>query len=1190
MIINSEMQSKQELLRLDLQKEDLLARKIEKLFELEIEDCINEILVVSKSEFTCFFTRHMELVIKDLYGDHCFLSAVLSKYFNQVLRYYCNPVYEAITCDLNSFKKKTDSIQIVSTTKKRSDSNSSKSSNSTLEAINIKMELSKTIVLQDANKKMISSRFQTPFSIKQHANEQLKSDKTERSDSLICIQDGFIRHCFNDRSTYAHHYCDGKMVLVKNVMLSKLGLHFNTSKVDYVVCSQCKLSYFSTSFEVKCKLCDDTYYSSMFPEFKTIIVRTSSSKIQKSETYASVTWDKYHCKVILNEPLKCNKCGAELYSKLADFKMKMNLDIKCYCLSCNIDILPRNTKWNCISCQLDFTSGIKVFNKLELKEFRLAIKDALVFGKRIAKPQELPCCNYSVDSLDFFHSKNCSGTPFEGVIKHKPNLKVIVCSLCKAVCRSDVFIWTCPICYKNFRFRSASIRSNSFNYDSQQKIVHFENDKGNNDKAEASCTKFTNMSYIEKQLSSPESINYYSVSGYNSGKTINYDEVIDEKKNANDRGFGSTNSKIVKRPAKVINCIDTRLNTIASNQIGSIRQYLEILKSKPNQQTGLEPQNQSNKGSINDTKKTDYKSSSNTQDRHCDSKTDDLSATLIKERKSHGESEKQDKITSKIIAEKVSEVGRIGYKKKKIENSKSINFYATNSNSKNPTEQIPFVSDSNLLDSNYVSVRSDIGSKFTFSMNNYDANFKSLKKHCSPKAKVAHHFKTTSTPVYGEKGFDKPYIKMRCPSKVFGITTTPTKPNKKDLEEIISKAERQTNEFGTAENFQKVDSFNGSALYDSNLISPSSDCAKSYSNFRPNKLLANLKKEGSKNQNAFQTSNKKSITLDLKGSDIDCAFFFSPEQLVVNIKTFNINDYKIVRKIGDGSYGSIYEAKDKQGKEFAIKKIIAYDDLELECFKQEFTMLSSIKHPNILTVHAICMKAIDNNGTNALYVLMDLAISDWNTEIKSRKDSNNEFSLQELTSITYQISNAMSFLQKHQISHRDLKPHNVLKFRNNIYKISDFGEAKFYFAKPEEAFQATFKSRKSTAYRESFTLRGTELYMSPLLFQALKQEEQNLTHDPIKSDVYSLGLCILYALFLNINLLYQLKTFPSDTTNLIYQENHRLDRRLLPGKGDWFLDLVNQMLSLLECERPDFFKIKGTIEDQLGNVNIKILK
>ena len=64
--------------------------------------------------------------------------------------------------------------------------------------------------------------------------------------------------------------------------------------------------------------------------------------------------------------------------------------------------------------------------------------------------------------------------------------------------------------------------------------------------------------------------------------------------------------------------------------------------------------------------------------------------------------------------------------------------------------------------------------------------------------------------------------------------------------------------------------------------------------------------------------------------------------------------------------------------------------------------------------------------------------------LKSRKRKNIKkyYTEDVLISILKQISSALCFLQKEKIAHRDVKPENILAFKNTVYKLGDFGEAK----------------------------------------------------------------------------------------------------------------------------------------------------
>ena len=153
----------------------------------------------------------------------------------------------------------------------------------------------------------------------------------------------------------------------------------------------------------------------------------------------------------------------------------------------------------------------------------------------------------------------------------------------------------------------------------------------------------------------------------------------------------------------------------------------------------------------------------------------------------------------------------------------------------------------------------------------------------------------------------------------------------------------------------------------------------------------------------------------------------------------------------------------------------------------------------------------------------------------------------------------MSFLQSQGVSHRDIKPQNVLIFKNKVYKIADFGEAK----------QIT----KMSQNRQINTLRGTELYMSPLLFNGLKTNQLDIKHNLFKSDVYSLGLCLIFAATLSVNSIYEIR-------KLIDMKSVRsYIQRILKEKYSMnFINLVSDMLELNERFRPDFIELKQRLK------------
>ena len=241
------------------------------------------------------------------------------------------------------------------------------------------------------------------------------------------------------------------------------------------------------------------------------------------------------------------------------------------------------------------------------------------------------------------------------------------------------------------------------------------------------------------------------------------------------------------------------------------------------------------------------------------------------------------------------------------------------------------------------------------------------------------------------------------------------------------------------------------------------------------------------------------------------------------IPVFNIEDYTFNKKLGEGSYAvifSVYKNSDKTHKELALKKIIARTLTEIDKYTKEFELVHSCIHPNIMKIYGICIRMLDQT-TYSLYVLMELSKCDWDKGIKMHFMKKKNYTENELINILRQLTDALLFMQQNaKISHRDIKPQNVLLFGDGVYKIADFGEAK-----------------EAKISKEVNTLRGTELYMSPALYYGLKNDKNDVNHDPYKSDVFSLGFCFLYASALNFNLLYQLRDiYNSNKKNEVLQQ------------------------------------------------------
>ena len=298
---------------------------------------------------------------------------------------------------------------------------------------------------------------------------------------------------------------------------------------------------------------------------------------------------------------------------------------------------------------------------------------------------------------------------------------------------------------------------------------------------------------------------------------------------------------------------------------------------------------------------------------------------------------------------------------------------------------------------------------------------------------------------------------------------------------------------------------------------------------------------------------------------------------ILGNKPFHSDDYNIIDLIGEGTYGKIYLVKNTKTNEiFALKQLSIKnkDDANKQKKEFEFIMKLTEENPdlNIIKILGIEIKQLDKFNT-VLYILMEAGKSDWEKEVYRRNLIQNYYSEEELIDILTSLVKTFAYLQEKGISHRDVKPQNILFFEKNknikkdLYKITDFGEAKINRNK-KYVFMNHFEKNTSKQ-----TLRGTELYMSPLLFNALKNKgEIDIQHNPYKSDVYSLGLCILLAARLSYIPLYEIREIKDmDKTKRI------IEGYLYKLYSKKFINLLLYMLQINEKFRPDFIELNSSI-------------
>ena len=279
----------------------------------------------------------------------------------------------------------------------------------------------------------------------------------------------------------------------------------------------------------------------------------------------------------------------------------------------------------------------------------------------------------------------------------------------------------------------------------------------------------------------------------------------------------------------------------------------------------------------------------------------------------------------------------------------------------------------------------------------------------------------------------------------------------------------------------------------------------------------------------------------------------------INYK-FNSDEYEIKCKIGEGSFGKIYKVQ-KNNIEYAMKKLIGTSSDDFKILKHEYDILNCVlntKKINVINIYGMQTKILDRT-TTVMYILMELAETDWEKIIIERSHQLIYYSEEELINIIKVLVYSFNELQKEKISHRDIKPQNILICKNNIFKIADFGEAK--------------ELKQNNPNTDMQTIRGTELFMSPILFQGMRLRRLNsIEHNTYKSDVFSLGFCFVFASTLTFNSLYDIREV-YDMGKIELSIRKYFNKRY----SDKYIKLILGMLEIDENKRMDFIELNKYI-------------
>jgi Tol biopolymer transport system component len=211
-----------------------------------------------------------------------------------------------------------------------------------------------------------------------------------------------------------------------------------------------------------------------------------------------------------------------------------------------------------------------------------------------------------------------------------------------------------------------------------------------------------------------------------------------------------------------------------------------------------------------------------------------------------------------------------------------------------------------------------------------------------------------------------------------------------------------------------------------------------------------------------------------------------------------LGHFTIVRLLGTGGMGEVYEARDaKLGRSVAVKVLsdpVLQSPDHLARFEREARLLASLNHPNIATIYGI------EEADGVRFLVLELVPGETIADLLKK----GSMDVAKALSLFRQVAEALETAHESGVIHRDLKPANVKVTPVGQVKVLDFGLAKA-FADPASSADGTLETltRHEDLTREGRIL-GTPAYMSP-------EQARGKAVDR-RTDVWAFGCCLYEAL------------------------------------------------------------------------------
>jgi len=269
------------------------------------------------------------------------------------------------------------------------------------------------------------------------------------------------------------------------------------------------------------------------------------------------------------------------------------------------------------------------------------------------------------------------------------------------------------------------------------------------------------------------------------------------------------------------------------------------------------------------------------------------------------------------------------------------------------------------------------------------------------------------------------------------------------------------------------------------------------------------------------------------------------------------NKYEIIRQIGNGQFGTIYEGLTKKKEKVAIKT--EQEDCPISLLKQETTILHYLYEKGCRNVPPIYWYGPYNNQLALIMPFYDCTLDQY--------VRNNTVDVQEINQITIQMIKILIHIHQYGVIHRDIKPQNFMMKDNSVYLI-DFGLATIYLDENNEHVKEKTK--------DSFIM-GTPKFISLFIHYGM---------DPCRRDDL-ISVLYIYFYFLYEKLPWENINVKEDTEYSPYHILHPNNQMRKSAKEDfhnenkWKKKMFDYVYQIQYDEAPHYQKVISIIEEDM---------